>query len=356
MRNSFVTGVVAVLVAIATRDAIAAPGEPDTGAPVPQTVPETAPEPTPAEPPAQPVIPMPSNMPRPAEIASPAVPASTRNDEVVWRPRWRRFQTGEYILTGALIAGTAAFILFGKEGRSNWTGPILFDEPVRKALRGGTVDGRRAAQTVGDAAYYGGLAYPFVVDALAVTLIGHQKPDVAAQMTLIDAEAFAITGFLSFLSNATIRRQRPYARDCAAGNPPGGFPSCAGGGQTESFFSGHTGIAYTGAALTCSHHARLPLYGKSPVAGAVTCVTMLTAATVGGTARIVADKHYLTDVLVGAGVGLASGFLVPWFHYHESSSTPPSTANAKPLGDGLRVLPVPMLSLDGGGVGALGIF
>lgn len=271
-------------------------------------------------------------------------------DGVDWRPEWKRFQPVEYVITGAMIAGTAAFILFGKDGEPNWRGPILSDGAVHDELRATTSDGRRTAQTLGDAFYYGGLAYPFVVDALAVTLVGHGKADVAGQMTLINTEAFAITGFLSFLSNATIRRERPYARQCGPGQENPNFPDCDKPGQAEGFFSGHTAIAYTGAALTCSHHAHLPLYGKSGVGGTITCVTMLAGATVGGVARVYADKHYLSDVIVGAGIGMASGLIVPWLHYR-SGGHAEATASSD-----FHVFPVPILSMDGGGMGAVGSF
>lgn len=282
---------------------------------------------------------------------APAPPVARR--EVRWRPEWKRFQPVEYALTGALVAGTAAFIVFGKDGEPNWHGPILFDEAARNELRASTPEGRRTAQTLGDAFYYGGLAYPFVVDVLAVTLIGHGKPDVAAQMTLIDAEAFAITGFLSFLSNATIRRERPYVRECGPGKPDQVFPDCEKPGHGEGFFSGHTGIAFTGAALTCSHHANLPLYGESGIGGTITCITMLAGATVGGVARVYADKHYLTDVVTGAGIGLASGLIVPWLHYRGGGKDAGETTAKR---SDLHVFPMPMLSTDGGGMGAAGIF
>lgn len=294
-----------------------------------------------------------------AEVVPQGVAATARAesppndaDALAWRPEWKRFQPAEYVLTGALFAGTAAFIVFGEDGTPNWRGPILFDEAVRNGLRAETPEGRRTAQTLGDAFYYGGLAYPFVVDVVAVTLVGHRSPDVAAQMALIDAEAFAITGFLSFLSNATLRRERPYVRDCGAGKADPRFPDCETGGQGEGFFSGHTAIAYTGAALTCSHHAHLPLYGTSSVGGTITCVAMMTGATVGGVARVYADKHYLTDVVAGAAFGLASGFIVPWLHYRGG----PRAETAASRGSDLHVFPVPILSLDGGGLGAVGIF
>ncbi len=331
MRSSLIVGFVALISGAATREAGA-------------VQPATEPEAVVSEPVAEP-----ERRPAPADPATATV-TPARNDEVAWRPTWRRFTAPEYVLTGSLIAGTAAFIFFGNsDAEPNWKGPILFDKAVRNGLRATTARGRQTAQTVGEAPYLGGLLYPFVVDVVAVTLIGHQKPDVAAQMALIDAEAFAITGFLSFLSNATLRRERPYKRECGEGRGDPGFPGCEKAGQGEGFFSGHTAIAFTGAALTCSHHANLPLYGKSRVGGTIACIASLAGATAGGISRLYADKHYLTDVIVGAGVGLASGFIVPWFHYREGS-TAPAQASA------VQVLPIPMLSLDGGGAGVIGIF
>ncbi len=252
-----------------------------------------------------------------------------------------------------MLLGTGAFIVFGKEGDPNWTGPILFDEGARNAFRANNHKTRQAWQIVGDAFYYGGLAYPFIVDTLAVTWIGHKAPKVASQMFLINTEAFAITGFFSFLSNATIRRQRPYVRECGAGKPDPVFPDCDVAGQSEGFYSGHTAIAFTGAALTCMHHANLPLYGDNGVGGAVACVTLMTGATVGGVARLIADKHYASDVIVGAGVGLASGIIVPWLHYrHRSKTGDASTAN-QPV---FTIAPAPLLSPTTAGLGAMGLF
>jgi membrane-associated phospholipid phosphatase len=187
-----------------------------------------------------------------------------------------------------------------------------------------------------------------LVDVVAVTWIGHGAADTAGQMALIDTEAFAITGFLSFVSNATIRRTRPYLRECAAGKPDPGFPTCGPGGRSESFFSGHTGIAFTGAMLTCMHHVQLPLYGESRIGGAVACGSMMVGAMATGAARIMADKHYASDVLVGAAIGLASGFLVPWLHYRGGPQQQETGS--------IRLFPAPFAAPSGGGMGVVGVF
>ena len=45
----------------------------------------------------------------------------------------------------------------------------------------------------------------------------------------------------------------------------------------------------------------------------------MAASVVASVLRIVSDNHYTTDVLLGAGVGLLSGYALPqWLHYGAS--------------------------------------
>jgi membrane-associated phospholipid phosphatase len=57
------------------------------------------------------------------------------------------------------------------------------------------------------------------------------------------------------------------------------------------------------------------------------CVTTLTMATATRTLRIAADKHYASDVIVGAGVGFSSGYLLPvLLHFNR----PPRKSDSSP--------------------------
>lgn len=317
----------------------------------------------PGSPPAAAVTPpAPTSATAPLAAESPAAPGPTslpaEGHALVWKNEWPKFGLGEVILTSSLLLGTGAIILFGGEGKSNWQGGILFDDAVRDGIRSSSPSARKLSQDVGDGLYYAGLAYPYVVDVVAIALVARRASPVAAQMALMNTEAFAITGFLSFVSNATIRRARPYVRECVAGAPDPGFPGCKPEGQTESFYSGHTGIAFTGAALSCMHHAYLPLYGRSPIGGIATCAGMMAGATATGVLRLVSDKHYASDVIVGAGVGLASGFLVPWLHYRNRGAGSDASANASASSKAppIEWLPAPMLSPTTAGLGAIGTF
>jgi membrane-associated phospholipid phosphatase len=66
----------------------------------------------------------------------------------------------------------------------------------------------------------------------------------------------------------------------------------------------------------CAHHTHLPLYGGG-AGDVLACSTALAGATLSGMSRIVADRHYASDVLAAATVGILSGYLLPeLLHYH----------------------------------------
>jgi membrane-associated phospholipid phosphatase len=96
-----------------------------------------------------------------------------------------------------------------------------------------------------------------------------------------------------------------------------------------SFYSGHTTFAFS-LAVSAGTIASMRRYKLAPAVWAVG----LTAATATGWLRIAADRHYFTDVLIGALAGGAVGFAVPWIHRTQPRST-------------TMVAPVPMR----GGVG-----
>jgi membrane-associated phospholipid phosphatase len=67
----------------------------------------------------------------------------------------------------------------------------------------------------------------------------------------------------------------------------------------ESFYSGHTSTAFVGAGAVCLQNSKAPCY-----------VALGFAATV-GYLRMAAEKHWLSDVTFGGGVGFAYGRYFP---------------------------------------------
>jgi membrane-associated phospholipid phosphatase len=109
-------------------------------------------------------------------------------------------------------------------------------------------------------------------------------------------------------------RARPSYADCKAGTSVD--PLCNAGAYA-SFPSGHTSAAMTGAGLICAHHGALPLYGGAWDVAA--CAEGLTVATTVGVLRIMADRHYASDVLTGGAIGFFSGYGLPMLlHYRKS--------------------------------------
>lgn len=121
---------------------------------------------------------------------------------------------------------------------------------------------------------------------------------------LLSAEATVATIAVTQIVKVVAARQRPFTI---------GVPSeaiCPEDDPYTSFFSGHTSISFA-VAVSSGTIASMRGYRTAPWIWA----TALPLAATAGYLRIAADKHYLTDVLVGAAVGSALGFAIPYvFH------------------------------------------
>ncbi len=121
---------------------------------------------------------------------------------------------------------------------------------------------------------------------------------------LLSAEATVVTMAVTQLAKVIAARQRPFTI---------GAPCEAIRLEDDpytSFFSGHTSISFA-VAVSSGTIASMRDYRTAPWIWA----TALPVAATAGYLRIAADRHYLTDVLVGAAVGSALGFAIPYvFH------------------------------------------
>ena len=285
-----------------------------------------------------------------APQADPAGPTAGGHVELrsrlQWDPRWYTFRPIEYVATAA--TGAAAIFVFldvKASDHAKWIGPILFDTPVRDALRLRT---RAGIQTALDASYYTALITPVqtLVDSIVLP-VADGNPELAWQLALMDAQSFALSGLVTASLYDTIGRARPSYTECKAGTSVD--PLC-NAGTYASFPSGHTSAAMTGAGLICAHHGALPLYGGGAWDVAA-CVEGLTVGATVGVLRMMADRHYASDVLTGGAIGFFSGYGLPMLlHYRK-----------KPLGevvsrDGLKVAIAPGAGGIPIGAQVLGIF
>ena len=258
-------------------------------------------------------------------VTTPVPPPSIRIEtplterQLEWKPEWSRASSLDYVVTGVGLATALVFALLPPQPTHNYGG-VLFDDALRGALRLPTYDERHVASDASDVILSLVTTYPIVFDAFALGYGYWRSADAAYQMTVIDAEALAITSGLQGIANFSASREQPYGPDCGT-QIPSALSECNGPNRYRSFFSGHASVSFTSAGLTCSHHLHLHLFGGR--ADTVACVTALVAASAVSVLRVMADVHYATDVLTGALVGAAVGFGVPALHYanHKRSKT-----------------------------------
>jgi membrane-associated phospholipid phosphatase len=245
-------------------------------------------------------------------IPTPGLPKRGEGAALRWNPRWRKFVTGNYVLTGVALGGSAASSFLPVT--NPWRGSNRVDEWGRRVLGVAAYESGQWARDTSDLLLSVNLAFPFLVDSLIVSYWYRRSPEVATQTALISLEAVAVATFLQGATSALMQRERPYGRDCGKTIAEELSDCSSDSARYRSFFSGHTSMSFAAAAVTCTHHARLDLFGGA--ADGATCATALGSATAVAFLRVAARKHYLSDVAMGAAVGLASGFGVPQLlHY-----------------------------------------
>lgn len=173
------------------------------------------------------------------------------------------------------------------------------------------------------------MAAPLVLDAFDVRAVGGSRWTWLHDFGLY-VEALALDAAVNTAVKLAVARPRPLAYD------PSLPPDLRASSETYvSFYSLHTSFAFTAAAFGATtfalRHARRP--------GAVAAVALVGALLAGTTAalRVVAGRHFPTDVGTGALVGTAVGVGVPLLH------------RVRPGGARIAVAPI-----EGGAVASVG--
>jgi membrane-associated phospholipid phosphatase len=162
--------------------------------------------------------------------------------------------------------------------------------------------------------------------------------DGLGEELLLVLESSALTLALTQGTKYLLRRERPWAH---AGDPPDG--ELAGSRDSAlSFASGHASLAFAVAVSTGSLASLRKDQGKEWV-----WATGLGFAAVTGYLRVAADRHYVTDVLAGAAIGAATGWVVP-----RLIDRRPKDEGSEP--SQRRERPVPLVNLTLGRGAALG--
>jgi membrane-associated phospholipid phosphatase len=119
------------------------------------------------------------------------------------------------------------------------------------------------------------------------------------------SEAIIVSGTLTAASKALIGRARPRV---AGLDEPDVFTPLRPGNGHASYPSGHTSAAFSMAAVLDRELARSAFATRHRSWARAASVGLYGSAAAVGTARVVQRAHWSSDVLAGAGLGLASGW------------------------------------------------
>ncbi len=269
--------------------------------------------------------------------ASPPAPAPTPS-------RRPRTPIGPLAIPGVVAGGSALALglaLYLTPGHpappsaSTWRGGVFIDEGVRDGLRLRAPDARAVAATLSDALMIATMLNAVAIDAITIPLI-QDDPHLAWQASAAYSLALGVTLALNDVVKEVVGRARPYERECQS-DPTA--PGCSSPDTYASFYSGHTAVAFTSAGFSCAMHLSRSLYGDQG-ADAAACGGSLALAAATGLLRIVSDRHYLSDVLVGALIGFVVGYIAPLIFVPERRTPPRIAAELDPDDEGIAA-PLP---------------
>jgi hypothetical protein len=186
-----------------------------------------------------------------------------------------------------------------------WTGGILFDDDARAALRAESIQARESAAKASDWVGNVVLLAPLLVDPMAMWF-RNGDCDQSIDMVTDWIESYAWTTLLTEATKIVSARERPFGQECDL--DPSYSSKCDASSRNRSFFSGHASAAATGAGLLCANAIEREVWGRGRFEKSVACGLGIAAAAATGLLRVSADKHWLTDVIVGWTVGGLVGY------------------------------------------------
>jgi membrane-associated phospholipid phosphatase len=277
--------------------------------------------------------------------------ASAEGKRLRWQEGWPRFQLWEVALTASAF-GLFAYAQWGTNPAHapRWEGPVFIDRPLRDNLRLRTRSAREAANTASDVLW--GISWSFpAVDTLMVSLALDRNTDVAWQMAMIDVQVYGVVAATTRLIHKLARRDRPLKESCKQDKDY----DAACWDAAVSFYSGHTALAAASAGLTCVHHQYLPLYGGGWPDSAA-CATAVTTSALTGLMRILSDRHWTTDVLVGWGFGFLAGYWLPRLLHYKQAPRQRGSSEQRSGSGSMRAMIMPVASERQLGLAVSGLF
>jgi membrane-associated phospholipid phosphatase len=150
---------------------------------------------------------------------------------------------------------------------------------------------------------------------LSVPPLFHAKFSETGTVVLMFTESVLFLSGITFIIKAEAGRRRPYVYNTDLSVEE--RYAMGGNDAFFSFFSGHTAAAFT--AATFLSKVISDIHGDS-IWTKLLWGSSLTVAAMTGYARVKAGKHYPTDVIAGAAVGFAIGYLIPALHKKKNNN------------------------------------
>jgi membrane-associated phospholipid phosphatase len=148
--------------------------------------------------------------------------------------------------------------------------------------------------------------------AEGATAVRRDEPGQAVAVGMMFAQTYSVLLGITHLTKGLTRRMRPYVYNTALSvDERFQLASSDEGEAFASFYSGHSAAAF--AAATFISTVVTDIHGPSTMSRAVWGSTFAVAG-VTALARVKSGEHFPTDVIAGAVVGSAVGYLVPALH------------------------------------------
>jgi membrane-associated phospholipid phosphatase len=183
------------------------------------------------------------------------------------------------------------------------------DEPVRDAVRGAGPQANGPLRTIADVTdvYGQGGAVGLAAAAWGAGLVAREPVLAAAGLRAL--EAITVSGVVTKVIKGVAGRARPRVAPHRHDDFDLGRGFGVIDGDYESLPSGHATVAFAFAAAVTGEVAR-----RAPARARLVGVTTHTLAALTAYSRVHVDAHWLSDITLGAGVGLVSGWAVTRWH------------------------------------------
>ena len=244
-------------------------------------------------------------------VATPCSAKSTDELEVDW--------VGDTVFTAAAGAMWGTFELLKSEiapHKCIWCRTNDMDETITNALAWAPPS--HAAKVADVTAF--AVIPAFTAGALMLSSgLDHRIENAATDLMLL-AETLTLSSLLNQVVKFSVGRARPFTVRDHHGfyeNRPD---------DNLSFYSGHTNMAFA-LVVSAGTIAHIRDYDAEPYIWGIGIPLALFVAY----GRIAAEKHYFSDVLVGAIIGSTVGFLVPWLHRNTHNKDNPSSVNVNEI-------------------------